>query len=86
MQQSKRENGGLDQGGSNGNGKKVLNFKYILRSIINSICYDWLWSVRERGIRYGFKQLEIWNWHTLRRGRLGGVGFREEIMSSVLEY
>lgn len=41
-----RDNGGLNQGGRNGSGKKMLSFKYILRSRINNIFFpdDLMWK------------------------------------------
>ena len=47
----KRDNGGLDQGGSNGRGKKMLSFKYILRSRINNIFWWFDVEVIERGTK-----------------------------------
>ena len=46
-----RDNGGLKQGDNIGIGKKMLSFKYILRSIINNIFWWFDVEVIERGTK-----------------------------------
>lgn len=79
-----RDNGGLDQGGSNGSGKKMLSFKYILRSRINNIFWWFDVEVIERGTK-DLKTLGNVELLLIKKGKsVDRKECREDITSSVL--